>query len=37
LEIKIGNNKIQEILKDKNMAKEEAYKRVRKKPWVRDE
>jgi len=37
LGIKIGNNKIQEILKDKNMAKEEVNKRVRKKPWVRYE
>jgi len=37
LGIKIGNNKIQEILKEENMAKEEANKRVRKRPWVRYE
>jgi len=32
LRIKIGNNEIQKILKDENMAKEEVNKRVRKKP-----
>jgi len=37
LGIKIGNNKIQEFLRDENMAKEEVNKRVRKKPWVRYE
>jgi len=35
--IKIGNNKVHEILKVVGMAKEEAKKRVRKRDWVRYE
>jgi len=35
--IRIGNNKVNEILKANGMAREDKNKRVRKKPWIRYE